>query len=126
MAAGLLLAAAGMALITRLEAGSSYAALLPALVLIGTGLGLLTPAVVSAAMSAVPGGRAGLASGVNNTARQAGGAIGVAAFGALAGSPAAPQRFLEGLHLDGVVGAALYLAAAAASLLLIRRETETA
>ena len=87
MVIGLLLAAAGTALFVAVNADSSYLTLLPALLMLGSGLGVLTPAVVAAAIGAVPGDRAGLASAVNNTARQACGAIGIAAFGALAGDP---------------------------------------
>ena len=90
MAAGLLTAAVGVGLLVRAQAGSGYRTLLPALLLWGIGLGVLTPAVVAAAVRAVPARRAGLASAVNNTARQAGGAIGIAAFGAIAGSAAQP------------------------------------
>jgi DHA2 family methylenomycin A resistance protein-like MFS transporter len=116
MLAGLLVAAAGMLMLTRLDAASPYpTVLLPPLVLIGAGLGLLTPAVVAAAMRAVDAARAGLASGVNNTARQAGGAIGIATFGALAGAPTDPGAFLAGLHAAALVGAGLYAAAAAAT-----------
>src|SRR5436305_3408489 len=87
MVAGLIGAAAGLALLTALGTGSGYATLLPALVLWGCGLAALTPAVVAAAIQAVPPDRSGLASAVNNTARQAGGAVGIAAFGAIAGAP---------------------------------------
>jgi DHA2 family methylenomycin A resistance protein-like MFS transporter len=80
MVAGLLVAAAGFALLTGLRTDSSYRVLLPALLLWGLGLAALTPAAVTAA-----GARPGLASGVDNTARQAGGAVGIAAFGAVAG-----------------------------------------
>jgi DHA2 family methylenomycin A resistance protein-like MFS transporter len=96
MAAGLVVAAAGLALLT--------AALAPALLLWGVGLGLLTPAVVSAAMDAVERERAGVAAAVNNTARQAGGAVGIAAFGTLS------------LRAGGLVAAALYLLAALGAL----------
>jgi MFS transporter, DHA2 family, methylenomycin A resistance protein len=44
---------------------------------------VLTPAVVAAALDAVDPARSGLASGVNNTARQAAGAVGVAVYGAV-------------------------------------------
>jgi DHA2 family methylenomycin A resistance protein-like MFS transporter len=74
--AGLVVAAAGLALLAGASSGTSAAALLAPLLLWGCGLGVLTPAVVSAAMGAVERERAGLASAVNNTARQAGGAIG--------------------------------------------------
>jgi DHA2 family methylenomycin A resistance protein-like MFS transporter len=59
MVAGLLIAAAGLALL-------AHDALLAASVFWGLGLGLLTPAVVAAAMGAVPAERAGLAAAVNN------------------------------------------------------------
>jgi MFS transporter, DHA2 family, methylenomycin A resistance protein len=118
MAGGLLIAALGIALLARVQAHSGFAAVLPGLLLWGIGLGLLTPAVVAAAVGAVPGDRAGLASAVNNTSRQAGGAIGIAAFGALAGKPTAPG-FVAGLHAVALITVALYLAASVASLTAI-------
>jgi hypothetical protein len=65
-----------------------------------------------------PPARAGLASAVNNTSRQACGAIGIAAFGAIAGSPAG-DRFLSGLHAEGVIATVLFVAAAVASIALV-------
>jgi DHA2 family methylenomycin A resistance protein-like MFS transporter len=85
MAAGLITSAAGVAWLSALHAGSGYLTLLPALALWGIGLGILTPAVVAAAIGAVPAARAGLASATSNTSRIAGSAIGIAAFGAVAG-----------------------------------------
>jgi DHA2 family methylenomycin A resistance protein-like MFS transporter len=120
MAGGLITAAIGIALLARVGAHSSFAALLPGLLLWGIGLGLLTPAVVAAAVGAVPADRAGLGSAVNNTARQAGGAIGIAAFGALAGRPGTPG-FVGGLHAVALVTAVLYLAATLVSLAAIPR-----
>jgi DHA2 family methylenomycin A resistance protein-like MFS transporter len=119
MATGLLLAAAGVALLARLDVASPYLELLPALLAWGIGLGLLTPAVVAAAVGAVEGDRAGLASGVNNTARQAGGAIGIAAYGALAGPATDPQHFVGGMHVTALATAGLFLLAAVATLTLI-------
>jgi MFS transporter, DHA2 family, methylenomycin A resistance protein len=119
MAVGLLVAAAGLALLARVGAGTPYAHLLPAFVLWGGGLGLLTSAVVAAAVGAVASDRAGLASAVNNTARQAGGAIGIAAFGALAGDAARPG-FLHGFHLAALIAAGLYVAATVPTLAFIR------
>jgi len=119
MAAGLLVAAAGVALLGRLHTGSGYGILLAAMLLWGTGLGLLTPAVVAAAMGLVPAAQAGLASGVNNTARQAGGAIGIAIFGALAGSATAGDHFVAGMQLAGLITAGLFLAAAVATVVVI-------
>jgi DHA2 family methylenomycin A resistance protein-like MFS transporter len=111
-AAGLLVAAVGLALLARAPAGADYGVLLHAFLLWGTGLGLLTPAVVAAAVAAVPTARSGLASAVNNTARQTGGAIGIAVAGAVAGSPGDRDRFLHGFHAVALGSAALYTAAA--------------
>jgi DHA2 family methylenomycin A resistance protein-like MFS transporter len=96
-AGGLLLAGAGIASLAALGTDAPYLALLPGLLAWGIGLGFLTPAVVATALAAVPAAQSGLASAVNNTARQAGGAIGIAAFGAL------------GLHAAALVGGGLYL-----------------
>lgn len=119
MAAGLLAAAGGVAPLVLLHADSAYGALVPSLLLWGIGLGVLTPAVVAAAMRAVPADRAGLASATNNTARQAGGAIGIAAYGALAGNPA-QHRFVTGLHWNAAITAGLFIAAAVTTLWTIQ------
>lgn len=74
---------------------------------------------VASAMGSVPPDRAGLASGVNNTARQAAGAIGIAIFGAIAGSPADPDRFVAGLHALGAIAAALWLGALGLALVVL-------
>jgi MFS transporter, DHA2 family, methylenomycin A resistance protein len=118
MVGGLVVAAAGLALLAVAGQDATYALLLLAFLLWGSGLGVLTPAVVAAAVAAVPRERAGLASAINNTARQAGGAIGIAISGAVAGSPAG-AGFLSGFHGVAVGAAGLYgvMAAIAASAL---------
>jgi DHA2 family methylenomycin A resistance protein-like MFS transporter len=87
-ALGLAVAAVGLAGVAASIGGPVYPALLPSLALWGAGLGILGPAVVTAALQATPGAP-GTASGASNTARQAGGALGVAAFAALAGNATA-------------------------------------
>ena len=119
MVVGLLLAGSGVALLARQAPASSYPTLVPALLLWGLGLGVLTPAVVAAAVAAVERRRAGLASAANNTARQAGGAVGIAAYGAVAGSVSATTTFVHGLHLLAVATAGLYLLAAVATVAFI-------
>src|SRR5919199_1713483 len=122
MAAGLALGTLGMVLLKRLEANSGYLPeLLLPMVCIGAGLGLLTPAVVAAAMGSVPASRSGLASGANNTARQAAGAIGFALFGAVAGTPSAVSTFLEGLHTATLLGAGLWVGGIVLTLILVGR-----
>jgi DHA2 family methylenomycin A resistance protein-like MFS transporter len=102
-----LLAAAGVMLLDVNET-SGFGSLLPSLLLWGIGIGLLTPAVVAAAVASVEPERAGLASGVNNTARQTGGAFGIAIFGAIAGSAGDPGSFTSGMHLVGLLAAGLF------------------
>jgi DHA2 family methylenomycin A resistance protein-like MFS transporter len=109
-AAGLFVAAAGLALLTGVTPSSGYGALLPAFLLWGVGMGLLTPAVVAAAIAAVPAERSGLASAINNTARQSGGAIGIAVAGAVAGQTGRGTHFVDGFHTVALGAAALYFA----------------
>jgi len=118
-ATGLLTATAGLALLTFAEPHSGYRLLLPAFLLWGIGMGLLTPAVVAAAIAAVPAERAGLASAMNNTARQTGGAIGIAVAGAVAGQPADETRFVRGFHAVALSAAGLYAAAAVLALIML-------
>ena len=121
MLLGLLVSTAGVALLVTASAGSPYPALLPALLAWGIGLGLLTPAVVAAAIAAVGPERSGLASGANNTSRQAGGALGIAIYGAVAGSPDDAAAFVAGLHVMAAATAVLWLAAAGVTLTCVGR-----
>jgi DHA2 family methylenomycin A resistance protein-like MFS transporter len=109
---GALTAAAGAAGFALLEPTSSYPVLLLVLLGLGVGAGLFTAPVVTAAVSAAPADRSGLASGINNTARQTGTALGVALFGAIATSTAPPDQFVHGLHVIAAVGAAIWLGVA--------------
>lgn len=118
VACGLLIAAGGLALLLAATGGSPYPVLLPAFLLWGIGMGVLTPAVVAAAIAAVPEQREGLASAVNNTARQAAGAIGIAVAGAVAGQPNRPG-FTAGFHTVALAAACLYAVTAAVALFLI-------
>lgn len=110
--AGLVITAAGLALLVRAAPDSGYGVLLVGFLLWGVGCGLLTPAVVAAAVAAVPPERSGLASAVSNTARQTGGAIGIAVSGAVAGRPDDTARFVHGFHAVALGSAGLFAAAA--------------
>jgi DHA2 family methylenomycin A resistance protein-like MFS transporter len=87
-ALGLAGTGAGFAALAALGTDPATPALLAALLLAGVSLAFATPGVVAAANAAAPADRAGMASAVNNTARQTGGAVGVAVIGAIAGSAA--------------------------------------
>ncbi len=119
--AGATVSAVGLALLALSGPHTSYLLMAPALVVWGAGLGLLTPAVVTGAVSAVPAQRAGLASAVSNTARQTGGAIGVAGCAAVAG-PAGSAGFPAGFRYAVLAGAAALVAVAALTALGHPRE----
>jgi EmrB/QacA subfamily drug resistance transporter len=80
---GLGLVTAGLALMTEVAPSSGWTVLLPGFILAGAGSGLANPALASAAIGTVDEERAGVGSGVNNTARQVGIAAGIAALGAV-------------------------------------------
>jgi EmrB/QacA subfamily drug resistance transporter len=87
---GLLLAAVGMAWLTRLGLHSTYAAhLLPPLLAMGVGIGLAMPAAFSLATLGVPMSDQGVASATINTTQQIGGAISTALLNSLANAAAA-------------------------------------
>src|SRR6185437_3304936 len=104
---GLLALTAGCLGLLPIGAATSYAVFVAPLLALGLAGGFVTPAVATALIGAVEKRRSGIASGVLNTARQLGVALGVAGFGALI---AGEGRMLSGLH------AALALAAGAAAL----------
>jgi MFS family permease len=83
LGAAMITAAAGLAVMARLHAGSAWTVLLPGFVLAGVGLGVTSTAISSAALSEVEPDRAGMAVGIVNTLRQVGTATGVAVLGAL-------------------------------------------
>ncbi len=78
----LILMAVGMVWVSFLPSTAddawAYARILPGLVLIGVGMGIGFPSLNVGTMGAVSGQELGLASGILNTARQLGAAIGVA------------------------------------------------
>ena len=86
---GPLVAAVGVAWLAALPFGGSYAThVLGPLLLFGIGLGLSFVPMTIAATTGVPVHQAGLASGLINTTRQVGGAVGLAAMATIAASTA--------------------------------------
>jgi predicted MFS family arabinose efflux permease len=82
LAGGLLLCAAGLVAMRGVDPHGSWAHLVPGLLVCGAGSGLVNPTMTVAALAVVPPSQSGMASGVNNTARQLGIAAGIAALGA--------------------------------------------
>ncbi len=88
--AGMLFAAAGMLVLTRLGVHSSYVSdVLPATLLVGVGLGSVFATGMSLATLGVHSDDAGVASATVNTMQQVGGSIGTALLNTLAASAAA-------------------------------------
>jgi EmrB/QacA subfamily drug resistance transporter len=119
--AGELLCAAGLLALRGVEASSPWTFLLPGLLLMGVGIGLANPAVTYAALGVVPATRSGMASGVNNTFRQVGLAIGIAALGALLPAEADPAAFAAALDQILVVSAGVAATGAALAVALVRQ-----
>jgi EmrB/QacA subfamily drug resistance transporter len=122
---GLALVAAGMGLLTLAGETSSWIATLPGVLVACIGTGLFNPAVTNVALSSAPVEQSGLAAGVNDTFRQAGIAVGVAALGALIPAEDAfggsAAKYVDGLHDALWAGGALALAGAIVAGALISR-----
>jgi len=87
MVPGLLVAALGMLLLTRLTVDSSYWALvMPATVLLGIGMGAAFMPAMTLATSGIRPQDAGVASAMVNTSQQVGGSIGTALLNTVAAS----------------------------------------
>jgi EmrB/QacA subfamily drug resistance transporter len=121
---GLILVAAGLALMMLAGAHSSWLALLPGLLVVFVGTGLVNPALGGVALGSVDAAQSGLAAGINDAFRQGGIAVGVAAFGVLVPATAAlghgsPDGYVTGLHHALLIGAALAAAGGIATARLI-------
>ena len=108
--AGLILTAAGLALMTVAQADSSWLALLPGVLVVCAGTGLFNPALATVALGSLPDAQSGLAAGVNDMFRQGAIAVGVAAYGVLVPAGAAlghgsSASFVNGLHQALWIGA---------------------
>lgn len=112
--AGLLISAAGMLALAFVRQKLLVAALL---VPVGTGLGFALPSLTFVLLEAIPPAQAGLAGGLLNASRQTGGALAVAAFGALVSG-----SFLGGMRVSMLVSAGLLIAGSVAAVTVLRRE----
>ena len=120
MLLGALIGACGFALLTRLDAHSSYLAMLAPFVMIPSGMGLGVPAMTTAILASVEKTWSGTASAVLNAARQAGGAIGVAAFGALV--TGGDLHIVPGMHAAAWLSSGLLVTASVVVWFGIRRQ----
>ena len=130
IAAGMTTVAACCLLLSTINLHSSFWNLLPAFILGGLGMSFVMTPMSAAVMGAAPVAKAGVASGVLNTFRQVGVALGIAITGAIVADRAAsaarggasgPQAFVDGLTFAMKVSAGICFAAAIAAAVLVRR-----
>jgi EmrB/QacA subfamily drug resistance transporter len=127
IAAGTLLLAASLALFTRMGVRSHYLTILPGLIVGGVGIGLAMGPTTVAVLSVVPVDEAGVGSGVVNTFRQTGGALGIALIGAIVNGaihvvpldPRYPAQFVGGLHAALLVASGITLVGTVTTLAFI-------
>ena len=91
---GMASAALGMVLLTRIDVDTAYAThVLPSLILIGIGFGLIVGPSFSTATLGVPARDSGVASAMVNTSQQVGGSIGTALLSTLAVGATAVEAY---------------------------------
>jgi MFS family permease len=131
--AGMLLAAAGLALFALAPVGGSFLLhILPGMLLLGLGCGMALNPVMLAAMSDVDPSESGLASGVVNTSFMMGGALGLAVLASLAAARSErlasvvsqAEALTAGYQLAFAAGAAFAAAAAILSFFLLPTTSE--
>lgn len=120
--AGAVFGGAGIFWLSRIPVDGTYVSdLLPALLVMGFGLGGVFVGVTTAAQAGVPEDQAGLAAALINSSQWLGGALGIAIFSAiatartsqvLAEGGAAPEALTSGFQ-DALLWAAIFIGAAA-------------
>jgi EmrB/QacA subfamily drug resistance transporter len=121
LAVGMLLACAGLVLLARIPVHASFATdILPAMILLGLGGGIVFNPMLLAAMGDVPPEDSGVASGLVNTSFMMGGALGLAILASVAtsrtssllrGGSGHAAALVGGYHLAFWIGAGFALAA---------------
>ncbi len=128
IATGMSTSAVGMLLLTGLDPGSGYlGAVLAGAVLTSVGMGFSLVPLTIVAMQGVVGSQSGLASGLLNTSRLMGGALGLAVLSTIADARtsgelgvSAARALTDGFDLAFGVGAVMCLAGAIVAALLLR------
>ena len=87
----------GYLLLLPVRIDGAYGWLVVPMLMAASGIALMVPTMTNVALSSVDATRAGIASGVLNTARQVGGLLGVAVFGYLV-RDTGQQAFMQGMH----------------------------
>jgi MFS family permease len=125
LVAGMGFVAAGLALFARAPVDASFAVdVLPAMVILGVGIGIAMNPLLLAAMSDVKPEESGLASGVVNTSFMMGGALGLAVLASVAaartGGDTSPAALTDGYHAAFLIGAVFAAAAGTVAAVFMR------
>lgn len=125
LVAGPLIAAVGLLLMLRIEPGSSYVAdVLPAVAVLGLGMSVFVAPLTATVLASVEPGRAGLASGVNNTAARIAQLLVVAALPLAVGlsgdAYTQPDSVNTSFHRAALGCALLFALGSATALVFIR------
>jgi len=116
--------------LSTVAVGSTFWRLLPGFILGGLGMSFVMTPMSAAVMGAAPVDKAGVASGVLNTFRQVGVALGIAIMGAIITNREAaalragddgPHAFVHGLTFGMRVSAVICFGAAIAAAVLVRK-----
>ncbi|WP_217181480.1 MFS transporter, partial [Streptomyces sp. AC495_CC817] len=83
---GMVVGTAGMLLLTQIDKGSTYGDFLVPLMMLGLALGLSISPATDTIMGSFPESELGVGGGVNDTALELGGALGIAVLGSLLGT----------------------------------------
>jgi EmrB/QacA subfamily drug resistance transporter len=104
---GMLLGAGGLALLARIGVHTSYAThVLPGLIVMGLGMGMVFASAMQVAVSGVQAHDAGVTSAMVNTVQQVGGSVGIALLGTIAGNAAAGYLTGKGAPTPALLEAA--------------------
>ncbi|MDR3100250.1 MAG: MFS transporter [Paraburkholderia sp.] len=118
MIAGQALAALGFLALSLIGAGSRSLMITAPMLAIGVGVALAVPSINTAVLAHVDARDIGIASGVLNTARQMGGALGVAVFGSLVAGTAG--EMVDGLRVAVTIAGGAMAAGAVVALAGLR------
>jgi EmrB/QacA subfamily drug resistance transporter len=133
---GLVLLAIGLLWFTQAPVEGNYVVyVLPVMILLGIGVAMAFPSLMTLSMSGATKEDAGLASGLVNTTLQVGGALGLAVLATVSATrtsdlqdagKSTAEALTGGYHLAFLIGAALVLAAVAIAVTVLQPEKRAA
>jgi len=128
-AIGMVLAAGGLLLLTRMPVDGTYlTSVLPSLLLVSLGMGAVFVSLTLVATTGLEDDDQGLASGLFNTSQQVGGALGLAVLSTIAASHTtddSPAQLVRGFHW-AFAGSAVFVLGGLVALVTMLRQRDVA